>query len=216
MLLERPNVGTNLKLRKVNLPKEMSVELAELVGIQFGDGNLYKNKKYNYILTYCFNSKEKWLHNHTTNIFLKQFGHKLKKRQIKDSAISLSIHSKIICYFFHENFQLPFGKKENLSIPKKFKKDKKLLFGFLRGLYWTDGCKFIKKDRHYRYPIIKITNKSKKFIEQIQEILLKFGFRARINAKNNSGFGFDVVLHGTNQVKMWEEKIMKRSGDTGI
>ena len=79
MLLERPNVGTNLKLRKVNLPKEMSVELAELVGIQFGDGNLYKNKKYNYILTYCFNSKEKWLHNHTTNIFLKQFGHKLKK-----------------------------------------------------------------------------------------------------------------------------------------
>ena len=46
MLLERPNVGTNLKLRKVNLPKEMSVELAELVGIQFGDGNLYIFQKY--------------------------------------------------------------------------------------------------------------------------------------------------------------------------
>ena len=213
-LIKPTIVGKTTPLKKINLPSRMSNKLAELVGIHFGDGSIYmENKKTNrkyYRIVYCFNIKEKELQEEVKKMFNDHFNIQLGEyTYINKSAVALACSSKELCYFLNENFNIPFGKKNHLCLPKIIKNNKIYLRYFIRGLFKTDGCCFIKKDKGYEYPIIKITTKCKEFSKDIQKSLIGFGFRARINKKHwGNHSGYDVVLHGEKQHRKWFSEIM--------
>lgn len=216
MKLKKPTISSDKRLKDVFLPTDMSTNLAELIGIQFGDGCLHKNNRGNYCISYCLNIKEKELKARVVKLFKQIFSVKLNENiNLKKNAINLRTHSKLISYFIHENFWAPFGKKRTLRIPPIISSNKNYLKSFLKGLHSTDGYIFIKKDKGYEYPIIKICTISKIFAKDIQNALFSLGFRTKLNKKGKKdNSGFDVVLHGNVQLKLWE-KVMK-SGSTGI
>ena len=77
------------------------------------------------------------------------------------------------------------------------KKNNFYLKAFMRGLFRTDGCSFIKIFGKYKYPTIKITTKCKAFAEDIKESLILLEFRAKINKKwGRDYYSYDVVLNG--------------------
>ena len=99
--------------KKINLPSEMSNELAELLGIHFGDGSIYIGEKKDYRVLYCFNILEKDIIQETKETFKKLFGIELKEKPSgSKNAIELCCYSKMLCYFLHTSFGTPFGKKK--------------------------------------------------------------------------------------------------------
>ncbi len=204
-MLIKPKLKTKTtKFKPVNLPSHMSVELAEFLGIHFGDGSIQINKN-TYRIAYCFNIKEIQLIEYTKILFNKLFHRNLKEDQIRNGAIVLSCTSKPLSYFLKENFLLPFGRKNNLTIPNNIKSNSKYIKSFLKGLHWTDGCTYIKTDKNkYFYPIVKITTKCQSFAKEIQQELIKLGFRATLARKVGFNYdGYDVVLHGKKQYAKW-------------
>ena len=69
--------------KEIKLPLTMSVELAELIGIHFGDGGIHIRKRKSYMTTYCFNSKEHDLISDTRLWYKTLFEIELKKHQVK-------------------------------------------------------------------------------------------------------------------------------------
>lgn len=193
--------------KKIKMPPTLTPKIAELVGIHFGDGGIHIRKRKSYVTTYTFNLKEKKLIEDTKLWFQQLFGIKLKSF-IKGNSIQFYSCSKMLCYFLNENFEVPLGRKDYLKIPSIIKKKEIYLKAFIKGLHRTDGCQFIKKDKGYEYPIIKITTKCKDFAEEIKDSLIQFGFRATINKKQGENYvGYDINLHGKNQYNKWCSEI---------
>ncbi len=213
--------GETTKFKPVNFPPHMNTELAEFLGIHFGDGGIHINKG-TYRISYCFNIKEVELLKRTRFLFEKLFNRNLREDQIRNGAILISCNSKPLSFFLKENFLLPFGKKNHLTISDNIKSNKEYIKSFLKGLHWTDGCTYIKIDKKkYYYPIVKITTKCKTFAEEIKQELTKLGFRATSAKKIGLNYsGYDVVLHGKKQYKKWTSEIsthkMIKNGDAGI
>ena len=204
-------VQKTTRFKHVNLPDNLTNDFAELIGIHFGDGNIHV-KESSYRLSYCFNINEKDLIKNTKSLFAKLFEIELKEVQVRNGAILLACHSKPLCYFLKDNFNIPFGKKNNLRIPVNIRSNKEFIKNFLKGLHWTDGSNFIKTDKiKYSYPIVKITTKCKNFAYDIQKELLELGFRATLSEKKGANYhGYDVVLHGKKQYKKWVDEISNK------
>jgi hypothetical protein len=221
MKLIKPEIKiTTTACTQIKIPRVLTPQIAELIGIHFGDGCIHVKKRKSYTVTYTINVKENKLIEDITLWFQQLFNIELKSF-VKDNGLHLYTCSKMLCYFLHENFGAPLGKKDFLSIPQIIKEKDIYLKAFLRGLHRTDGCVFIKRDKKYRYPIVKITTKCYNFSIQIQEALILFGFRATINKKvdQRSCIGYDVILHGTKQYQKWISEISNRKiicGDAGI
>ena len=221
MKLIKPNLKIKTtRFKPVNFPPYMSTELAEFIGIHFGDGSIFV-KKGTHTISYCFNMKETELIEHTKYIFKNLFKRDLKVIQIRKCAITMTCISKPLSYFLKINFLLPFGKKNHLTIPDNIKSSSEYMKSFLKGLHWTDGCTFIKTDKKYSYPIVKITTKIEPFAKEIQQELIDLGFRATVGMKKGFNYvGYDVVLHGKEQYEKWLSEISDKKkikyGDAAI
>ncbi len=110
----------------------------------------------------------------------------------------LIIKNKSLSMFFHEVLGFPIGKKyKSISIHKKILSlDWKINKYVLRGLFDTDGCIIANKREKYKYPWIAIASKSKRFREQIKDMLKRQGYPAYITGK-------DVNVRGIRNVNRW-------------
>jgi len=151
--------------RNIKYPKE-SKELAELIGIIFGDGsmNIYKKRtSIAAVLTIVGHSidDKDYLTNHVTKLIEKLFNIKPTQRIRKEQQVlELRIGSKGIVNFL-ETKGIKLGPKINLETPDWILKKEDYIIHFIRGLTDTDGSLAVKK--RYRekpyYPTIKITSK---------------------------------------------------------
>ena len=206
---------TTTPYKVINLPTEMSIILAELIGIHFGDGGIHVRKRKSYTVTYCFNSDEVDLLKDVQSWFKQLFDVEIKYITRKH-AFELYCCSKMLCLFLNENFGAPLGKKKHLKIPPIIKSDEVYLKAFIRGLHRTDGCSFKRNCNGYEYPVIKITTNCKEFANEIRDSLIVLGFRAYTNERTKSKYeGYDVVLNGVSQYNKWNSDILNKSGDTG-
>ena len=99
--------------------------------------------------------------------------------------------------------------KNNLSIPKIFLEDKKLVFSFIRGVADTD---FSYKLRNGNYPIISGSSKCNNFMVEISNFLEVEGFKVsrtfnyKINDKRLKK-GYNIInridIYGHNQFISW-------------
>jgi len=184
----------------VKFPNYPSEILAELIGAHYGDGCLCKSKNFNYSISYSGNLKKDYsyltyLNDIILSLFNIKFNFQITK---KKSLVVLYRHSKKLFYFYKKCLQIKSGPKKDLKIPSYIKKDKKLLIRFIRGLFDTDGCVTLQRDRKYRYILIKICTKHKNFAEELKFELQKLGLRSFITQKKNKNIIYDVVLRHKN------------------
>jgi len=192
---------------------KISNELAELIGIIIGDGNIYrKNNKYRVGFTGdIVNDKE----------YFEYIKKLIKKEWNKDARIFIGgrglrivINSKEVCNFLINELKLPYGegKGEKVVVPEIIAQNWDIVRHTIRGIVDTDGSVFIsKKPRIEKYPSIEITTTSQKLAVQLKEILEVRGFRVnkiRVVLSKNSILPINrIALNGKVQLKKWKEEI---------
>lgn len=150
--------------------------LAELIGIILGDGNLYRHKRTEQLRVVC-NSNEKGFIQHTAGliriIFLKNPTILKRKGQ---NATNITLYQCKIC----KRLGLPAGDKikNNVGIPLWIKTNRKFGINCLKGLFETDGC-FVEDEDNYTQ-IIEFKNNCKRLREDVYNILLNLGFNPQL------------------------------------
>jgi hypothetical protein len=129
--------NSDIKLMKkdldkgLELPHQISNDLAEIIGIHFGDGYMTKKYRYTYKITYTCNLLEEQYVEHILNLFSKIFNISLKIYRIPDKGcFVLSVYSKALCDFFNKKLCVPYSPKNNLQIPPLLCQEKKYLVSF--------------------------------------------------------------------------------------
>ncbi len=188
------------------LPKKISPELAEEVGMHLGDGFL-SSSRYKYRLKGNQITEREYYIDYIKPLYKKLYNLELN---LKDyfTSFGFEIKSKALWEFKSKVLGIKTGKKENIEIPKLLKiNDKKILSSLIKGIMDTDGCISFKSKYGYSnyYPVISITLYSNKLVNDIEEILRMLGFTPRryITQKKYS----TLILSGIGSLRRYEELI---------
>ncbi len=213
---------------KIRKP-QMSEELAEFLGICYGDGNLYIEKKRNdYTLNISCHLIEDsvFLRYHVKSLIKKLFGldvHFYERKQ--KNCLSLYIGSKQLLMFLN-GFGMPIGRKIKLKVPHDILVNEKYMFSFIRGFVSTDGSLHFKRKHKTKpyYPTIEMTSICPELIRQVHMFLRDQGFTVgnivienRNNIQINEKERFRIFIYGKTNLERWmkligfgNEKHMKR------
>ncbi len=198
--LSRYDLGKN-----INLPDKLTPELAEEIGIHYGDGFLSENR-HEYRLKGDKKEKEYY------DLFIRKLYKNLFNLDINlkeyETTYGFEITSKALWGFKNKVLGIPAGRKNSIALIKIIKvNDTKILTSFIRGLFDTDGsvC-FIKKYKNLGnyYPLITLTLKSKKLIFDVAEILSMLGLNPKIS-KTKSCWRID--LNGYKRLEVYSKLI---------
>lgn len=165
---------------KMNL--KQNADLAELIGIILGDGNLgiypkYKNgintgkSRCQYLRIYC-NINEKQYAKNLKDILIKVFKKKpYVYKRIKEGELYLEISKKDL----DKELKIKIGDKikNQITLPQWIFSQDKYLVACLKGLFDTDGCCY-KTGK--KYLIVNFTNKNAKLLNQIYKGLKQLNF----------------------------------------
>ena len=106
---------------------------------------------------------------------------------------------------------MPSGKKGEINIPEEIQNNSYLLLVCIRGIFDTDGCVALQRDRKYTYPFISISTTSKTLSQTVKENLIKIGFKPyicidqiRIRRKM---IRYAIRIKGKEQLRLWNDKI---------
>lgn len=180
---------TNWRHKKSKIPTCLTTDLALILGYLVGDGHYAKNKNDMVSLT----NMDKVVLDKFKTISETMFGIRVKTRIKRGNKAKTSyfISSHVRGYLFalglnyvvRENKEVPYGVlKSPLDVQQ----------AFLRGLFDTDGS--MSSDRG----CIRLVNKSKKMISQVQLMLLNMGIISRVKFgayQTLSISGNDVLLY---------------------
>lgn len=176
-------------LRHVERPR-YSEDLAELMGILFGDGHLSE-----FQVSMTTNSITDVEHaEYTRRLFRKLFriNASITKRK-RDNAINVVASSKNLVNLLNK-MGMPIGNKleHGLLVPLWISRSRNYQKAFLRGLFDTDGCIYL--DRHiirgkqYKHMGWTITSYSKSLVEGVIGILHNMGFGPTYRVTQKSVF----------------------------
>ncbi len=167
------------------LKPEISKDLAEELGIHVGDGHMsfrsYKNCKcYEYSISGNSNEEE-YFGGYIKPLIQKLYGLQMHLYKRKDrNELKLECKSKEL-FNFKRSIGLPNGKKDNIQIPTIIL-NSEYICDFLRGLFDTDGCLLFynRNKKSPPYPRLDITSKSFELIDQVNQELVKLGFKTYV------------------------------------
>jgi len=189
------------------LIKNPSEELAELVGIILGDGNIWSKTGYHYVKICGDSEKDKeYLLAYVKPLFEKLFRQKMHfhyHKKCKELFLSKGSRDIVLTLKY---FGLKPGnkKKNNIEIPKWIFKSNKYLRACIRGLIDTDGslCPITGRDYHYIWFSSNIENLRKSF----DLAMKKLGFKtSKWNIRENRTP--DVYIGGKEMIKKYTETI---------
>jgi len=190
--------------RGINLPQQPSEELAELVGIVLGDGNMHKTEN---CITITGSLEDYYYYNLTVIPIIKKLFNIipfLKRRKDRNSYY-LFFNSQAIMSFLHETLNMCRGNKINARIPNFVYSDTKFIQSLLRGLFDTDGClKFSKqtKNIHY-YPRVEIGFKQSNLIFEIKELIKSLNINYSSWKENQTNPFVKFQISGINNLEKW-------------
>lgn len=215
--MESIKLSNKDKIKGLCFPIEITEELAYLVGVLAGDGNIcVRNYKNDYRIK-CVGDpkKEVEFYNHVLKpIFKKIFNINIDVRE-QDSGTTYGfyIYSKALVEYFTKTFELPIGKKyDELKIPTIIRK-KDLMIPFIRGLADTDFCVTYKKKNRC---CIAGASKSKRFMKEIADELKKLSFKfyevydykvKDIRFKAGYFLINRIEINSKSSIKLWTDKI---------
>lgn len=177
-------------VKKIKLPKILTPDLAEIIGIILGDGHLEFNKKYSQTTIYSLSIAGDYIEdmdyyaNEINPLFFKLFNAKFKIFLQRDNELVARIYSKAIAGFFKNLGIMPGNKVDFNKIPEIIlNSDDCIKRAFVRGIFDTDGSITFKKDYFGKHskPVISVKMKSFIFIQELKSILEKLGLSPTIN-----------------------------------
>jgi hypothetical protein len=169
----------------MQIPKKITLELAEETGWHIGDGsmNFYKNRgklKGFYQLRGHLEDDKEHYEKRIKPLFEKLYQTKISLRDMPSTrVVGFQIWNDELIKFKQE-LGLSIGRKINIEIPKVFLTNKELKGAIIRGIFDTDGGVYLEKKNNKIYPRMYITTISRKLAEQILETLKYLGFRTTL------------------------------------
>lgn len=152
--------------------------LAELIGIILGDGNLYKHARTESLRVIC-NSKDVSYIKHIADLIKDVFQKvpSLIKRK-NENVIVVSLYQCKIS----KRLGLPEGNKinNNIGIPQWVLFNRCYIYKCLKGLFETDGCFVENKENYTR--VIEFKNNCTRLKTDVYNSLIKLGFRPQIGS----------------------------------
>ena len=199
------NYSRQDKIKKIKLPTELTPELAEEIGMHFGDGFL-SNKRYDYRLKGNPKDEKEYYQNYIKPLFKKLYNFDLNLKESYKS-FGFELYSQALWEFKTKVIGIISGRKEKISIPSTLKvNNQKILCAFIRGLFDTDGSICFKTKYGYKkyYPEIGISLTSKNLIKEVGEILKMLGFNPGVYFNDKYG---RISIYGINALKKYENLI---------
>jgi len=192
------------KEKELKLPRKLTPELAEEIGISIGDGFL-SNKRYEYRLKGNKNEKD-YYDSFIKLLYKKLFNLDLNIKEY-ENTYGFEIASKGFWTFKNKVLKIPSGRKDNINIPDVVKINNiKILTSFIRGLFDTDGSvSFLNRYGYNKYyPRISIAFKSKNLIVEVMEILQMLGLEPKISKKEPY---WQIYLNGYDRLEKYSNLI---------
>lgn len=191
--------GKKDHLKNIKFPQEMTIELAEEIGIHLGDGCLSFNRKYFSVKT---NKKERdYMLDFIFPLYKKLYNLDLKLMEL-ESVVGFEVYSQAFFDFKNKVLKIPYGNKvEKIFVPEEIlkTKNKEIYRAFIRGLFDTDGCAGVSRTKK-DYPFLTFTIKSEKLIREVGDMLNKLGFMPYVGR-------WMITLNGYLMVKKWLKEI---------
>ena len=184
--------------KKIDLPNYPTCELAEIVGIMLGDGNLYLDKLFKFHTIVCFHKKETPYLNHVKNLFERYFyPYKFRIQELEYENFLMNVSKCIGRVLILVGIKEGNKVKNKVEIPNWVFGNKKFIISFLRGIFDTDGCVYRKYDNYVQiqfkfacYPLIK----------SVKEALIKLDYNpTKIQEGNSSKGGIDWKFYLSRQ-----------------
>jgi len=186
--------------RGLRLPKTLTEELAEEIGIHLGDGTL-PDKKYYFSVRGGY-EEEGYYTDFVLLLYKKIYNISLPLKK-RSSACGFEINSKALYNFKSKTLGLVTGKKTyRIEVPREIIEadNEKIMKAFIRGVFDTDGSfSLIKKGK---YPTISLTLKSRRTIVEINKMLIKLGYEPHYCPKT-----YSIHLNGPMRFIKWMNEI---------
>lgn len=191
--------------KKIKIPPKLTPELAEEIGMHYGDGFL-SEKRYDYRLKGNPKNEKEYYQLYIRPLFKRLFNVEVCLKESYKSY-GFELRSKAIWEFKTKVIGIKPGKKYKITIPEKLKVNNiEILTSFIRGLFDTDGSLEFKTRYGYEkyYPCISISLTSKKLIEEVGGILKMLGFNPSVTFNDRYG---RIFIYGVNALKKYEKLI---------
>lgn len=195
-------------LKEIKIPKSVDENIFEIIGQLLGDGYLPKNKN-NISLV----SNDDEIINYFSRTVKSKFDLEVPLYQAGNSETckEANINSKMFNEYL-KHIGLKFGRGNEKEIPSIiYHRTEKEIGALLRGIFDTDGSISINNGGN---PIISLTLKNRKMMQQILELLMFLGITPYYkNQRNKYGI---IRIHGSKNINLFKEKInfrIKRKAD---
>lgn len=201
----------------------MTPELAEVCGIHAGDGYLRgPTKRAELDISGSVEEKE-YYDNHVVPLFEKAFRLKINAKYFPSrNTYGFVISDRTVIAKMHA-FGFPYGKKTlEVKVPEQIIRSRNLdvIYGFLRGLFDTDGTLSFRKrggsgynevlKKRHTYPIIKLAVCSKNLRDGVGQMLMHTGFQfafAHHKGRGQNSDSFSLALEGDQNAFLWMHNI---------
>ncbi|MCX6801397.1 MAG: hypothetical protein NTZ73_04370 [Candidatus Diapherotrites archaeon] len=211
-------------LGESTLNLEMTPDLAEVCGIHAGDGYLRNRNNRHFELDISGNVDEKeYYDEHVVPLFERVFGIKIKPKFFPHrNTYGFLICNRKVCEFMHSQ-GFPYGKKTlTVAIPEQILNSRNLdvIYGFLRGLFDTDGTIYFKKrggsgyreihKKRHTYPIICVGICSKELCDGVGKLLINTGFQFSMSRQIKGPINHDsyrLSIMGDQNIILWMHNI---------
>ncbi|MEX2017399.1 MAG: LAGLIDADG family homing endonuclease [Candidatus Pacearchaeota archaeon] len=205
----------------MQLPKTISLELAEEVGWHIGDGsmNFYKNRGKSrgfYQLRGHIEDDKKHYESRIKPLFKKLFGIKISIRDMPSTrVVGFQIWNDELVNF-KKNLGLPLGYKYKIKIPETFLVNDKLKKAVVRGIFDTDGGIYLQRKNGKLYPRIYITTISFELSEQLLRLFKEIGLRVTrysqlYNQKFNRKRSYILTIRGVEMFHKFMKEISPKN-----
>lgn len=204
---------------KIKIPKKMSLDLAELIGVMVGDGHvgIYSSpdgpwKQYQMEITGNIIDEVHmdFVNGLIQKVFSINFHKNLRKEQ---NSVVLRKKSKAICLFYREIVDIP-NNKNSISVPNCIKiSNLSIKAAFIRGLADADFCLTIKYKPN-AYPVIQGGFKSQSLTEECSKILNELGIKNYVRKevqyyqkRDKTYITHRIYINGFKRIKKYMELI---------
>ncbi len=209
--------------RNIIIPKRLTKELAEFVGIVVGDGHVAcrrskpaQNHFTHYEMFIHGNIKDYDYYNeYVNNLAFALFNFKFTIKKLDyENTVFLNRDSKAVYSFLSKIMGIP-HKKDRVRVPKLIRKSKSTIkSAFLRGLADADFTLTIRPKEGKHYPTVKGVAKSKGLIEDVCQILdeldikyCKYLDEGFYEKRRKYYSRYCINVNGIKNIKRWFQKI---------
>lgn len=178
---------------KIQIPKKMSLDLSEFIGILLGDGHLTPTQ-----VCVTLGTKEKQYAEYVLNLMTKLFNVRPKISVTQESCITVYLGSTLLVRWLFKNFNLVYNKvKLQVDVPYQCFSRLGFMRQTLRRLFDTDGSVY-----RLKYGIqMSLTNKSQRLLGSSKKMLEDLGYHPSAISSNK------IYLTRADDIKRYRKEI---------